>query len=169
MRNIDSYYKNVKNKLSSHFNIDPNFSISGNNFDFLASFNEKNTKFALLKEIKIYEFETNEYFLFISEKTNDLFSPINKLEQIKGCLKEIARPHENHMSSQVLLVYVTEDEIDEDLVKKAARFKYQKGFAFGFKGWADLGLVVISLKSNRVVTHKKFVKTASFLTPDRAV
>ena len=169
MEKIDSYYENIKNKLLTQFNIDSDFSINNKKIDFIASFNEKNTKFALLKEIKIYEFETNEYFLFISQKTDDSSLIFNRVNHVKENLKDIARPHEDHMSSQVLLVYVSEDEIDEDLARKAARFKYQKGFAFGFKGWADLGLVVISLKSNRVVTHKKFMKTASFLTPDDAV
>lgn len=167
---IDSVYLNkIREKLSENFDFTENYSINSFKFDLFASFNAKNTKFAFLKEIKIYGFETNEYFLFNSEETQSINSLKNEIEAIKSKLVDIARPHSEHMSSQILLVHIFKDEIPEEISKLARQTKYQKGFAFGFKGWADLGLVVLSLKSNRVVTHKKFMKTASFFTPEKTV
>ena len=53
------------------------------------------------------------------------------------------------MSSTITLVIVTENFInnkDKDVITKIiSKFKYNKGFAFGFKGWADIRLVLVSL------------------------
>jgi hypothetical protein len=35
------------------------------------------------------------------------------------------------------------------------KFKYNKGFAFGFKGWADIRLVLVSLNEGFIATNKK--------------
>ena len=166
---ISEYLNVIHKKLSSNFDFSENYSIDTLNFDFLASFNAVNTKFAVLKEIKIYGFETNEYFLLKTGQPQTKESLLNEIDIIKAHIRDIAQPHSEHMSSQILLVHIFEEEIPEEVAKIARRTKYQKGFAFGFKGWADLGLVVISLKSNRVVTHKKFIKTASFFTPEKTV
>ncbi|MDC7231818.1 MAG: hypothetical protein PQJ58_01200 [Spirochaetales bacterium] len=169
MDNFSEYPGGIRKKLAANFDFTENFEINSLKFDFSASFNSKNTKYAISKEIKVYEFETNEHFLFNLSQNISVSSIINEINTIKESIREIVRPHSDHMSSQILLVHVLEDEIPQDLERLARKTKYQKGFAFGFKGWADLGLVVISLKSNRVVTHKKFSKTAAFFKPEQAV
>jgi len=120
-----------------------------------------------VKEVKIYEFENNEHLIVKIDDCFDTETIKNEISAVASGLKEIVKPHSDHMSSQILLVHISEDGIPEELERMASRYKFQKGFAFGFKGWADLALVVVSLKENRVITHKKFMKTASFFLPEK--
>jgi hypothetical protein len=48
------------------------------------------------------------------------------------------------------------DNKDRDVITKIiSNFKYNKGFAFGFKGWADIRLVLVSLNEGFIATNKK--------------
>ncbi len=165
MDKICDYENFLIEKTSRFFDFQDNFEFNGVFFNKKAEYNEKNSKYAISKEIKIYEIETNEVFLFIFGKIESKKSLINEIEAVKAKIADLAMPNSNHMSTQVLIIHVSEDEIPSDAENYARRFSYQKGFAFGFKGWADLGLAVISLENSRAVTHKKFRKTVSFITP----
>jgi len=167
MISVQEYTGSLIEKLSENFDISRDFEISPFIFDYHAQLNIKNSKFAVVKEVKIYEFENNEHLIIKFNSIFDTKDIKNEISSIESNLKEIVKPHSEHMSSQILLVHICESEIPEDLEKLASRYKFQKGFAFGFKGWADLALVVVSLKENRVITHKKFIKTASFFLPEK--
>ncbi len=169
MSTYQDYNIFLSKKISNLFDFEENIEINGIFFNKKCSYHEKNTKYAFSKDIKIFEVETNELLLFNFEKIEYKNSLINETKAIKSALPEIVAPHSDHMSTQILIIHVINDDISPEIETYARRFSYQKGFAFGLKGWADLGLVVISLGTNRVVTHRKFMKTASFLIPEKAV
>ena len=41
------------------------------------------------------------------------------------------------------------------LSNKVEKLKYQKSFAFGLKGWADIRLILVMLDTGEVITNKK--------------
>lgn len=69
------------------------------------------------------------------------------------------------MSSIITGVIVTEkiqEENIENIKKEVEQFKYNKGFAFGFKGWADIRLILVSLNEGLIATNKKGKEVSSF-------
>lgn len=169
MMNFESYYNSLTRKLQKSFNITEHFKLEKYSYDFRADLNIRNEKFILLPEIKLYGFENNEYFLVRRENDLQLNTIKEELAYLKSRLKVIAPPAKEHMSSEVSLVLITESEVPEDTEKFVKRFFRQKSYALGFKGWADLNVIVVTLSEGRVIAHKKNKKTAAFFKPDAAV
>ncbi len=90
----------------------------------------------------------------------------SELTYYKTQLKDIVNPQEGHRSTQLLLLYVVGGDIPKDVEHTIKRFTSQKSFAFGLKGWVDLGAIVVSLQENRVVSHRRIKKTATFFLPE---
>ena len=81
------------------------------------------------------------------------------INTLTDSVESIVKPDKDHMSSTITLVIVTDnfiDNKDRDVITKIiSNFKYNKGFAFGFKGWADIRLVLVSLNEGFIATNKK--------------
>ena len=59
------------------------------------------------------------------------------------------------MSSTITGVLVLDYKPEDNIIQKIKRFKYHKGFAFGFRGWADIRLILVTMDDNYIVTNKK--------------
>ena len=55
----------------------------------------------------------------------------------------------------VILVDKPLEQIDADIRKSVEKFKYHKGFSFGFKGWVDIRVIVTSLNDGSNIANKK--------------
>ena len=156
---LNKYLDIIEEKLKGSFDIKRNYSINNTHYDMYAEYHLRNEKYVLVKKAVVYAFENNEYS-FIK-----YFEDLNKdsLKEIINTLTEsvelIVKPSREHMSSTVTLIIVTDNifnnEDKEEITKIISRFNYNKGFAFGFKGWADIRLVLVTLNEGLIATNKK--------------
>jgi len=62
---------------------------------------------------------------------------------------------ENTMSTDYTLTLVSRNPVDETAIKATlAGLKYHKSFNFGWRGWADLGLIVVDVTNQRVYANR---------------
>lgn len=169
MKQLQLYLNNLCSRLKKSFDIRENYQFKNRRYNLYAEMNIRNEKFMLLQEVKIYGFENNEYFFIRNAEMITKEELKSELEGLKSSLREISAPHKEHMSSSVSLVLVTESEIPGEVEKFVKRYFHQKGFAFGFKGWTDLTVIVVSLTEERVISNNKMKKTAAFFKPDAPV
>jgi len=167
MFSYNQYLDDLRRDLSANFNISQSPVKTTNRYDLYGEMNIQNTKFALVKEVKIYGYENNEYLFLRREDRLEEEDIVKELKELKHIAKDIARPHREHMSSHISLILVTTGTIPESVAKLARKFYSQKSFSFGFKGWADIYLTVLSLKDQTVETHRKNKITASFFLPEK--
>ena len=168
MVNYPDYFDYISKKLEKNFDINRKTSLLNRNYDLSARLNVKNEKFVLVPEIKLYGFSNNEYFYIRSWENPEIESLKEELNDLKRELPTIIERQQDHMSSALLLVLVTDKEIPANIEKLVRKYFYQKGFALGFKGWADLTPVIVSLSEERVIAHKKISKTAAYFKPEGA-
>ncbi len=167
VKNSD-YFAFIKKKLESNFDIEANIRVLGRDYDLIARMNVKNEKFILIPEVKLYGFSNNEYFYIRSWENPDTDELKAELDDLKGSLPSLIERQKDHMSSALHLILVTDRPVSGDAEKLVRKYFYQKGFAFGFKGWADLTPVIVSLSEERVIAHKKISKTAAYFKPEGA-
>lgn len=152
------YLDIIEEKLKSSFDIKRNYSINNFQYDIYAEYHLRNEKYILLKRAVVYAFENNEYCLIkhCENYSKDLIKEI--IYTLKESVELIVKPGSEHMSSTITLVLVTDNILNEDLdeiIKTITHFNYNKGFAFGFKGWADIRLVLVNLNEGLIATNKK--------------
>lgn len=156
------YLDNLEKKLTRSFDIKRDWNINGVRYDMFAEYHLRNEKYVLVKTAVIYAFENNEYFLV--KRFEQLDRHICK-EFTDGLVKSVdalIKPDGNHMSSTLTGVIVVDDLPDsEEILKIIKLFKYNKQFSFGFKGWADIRLLLVSLKGGVIATNGKAKQISS--------
>jgi len=61
---------------------------------------------------------------------------------------------------------ITVDEpVDEELKNYIKKFKYQKSFLFGFRGWVVVRVVLVDLHNHEVTGSKEAKKDQEFYLP----
>lgn len=150
------YLDNIENKLKSSFDIARNYELNNYTYDLYARYYLRNEKYMLVKKAKVYAFENNEYCLIkyfkeLDEKSLDLF-----IKSLIEAIDIIVTPSSEHMSSVITGVILTYNILEkEKAIKIIEKFRYHKGFAFGFKGWADIRLILVSLNEGLIAYNKK--------------
>lgn len=152
------YLDLMENKLKGSFNIKRNYSVNNCMYDMFAEYHIRNEKYVLLKKAVVYSFENNEYCLFKYCENLNRNTVQEIISNLINSVELIIQPGKDHMSSIITLIFVTDSILNEDLneiTKTISSFSYNKGFAFGFKGWADIRAVLVSLKEGLITTNKK--------------
>lgn len=156
---------NLRDKLSRCFDLDNNYKLGNEVFDFLGSYNQKTSKYVIQKKNEIYAFEINQYLLY--KKIDKL--DVKTLDDLKTLLNNhctnIVDINKDHMSSEIIFIIETELDASKELQNAIKKFKFYKSFKFGFEGWINGGIVVINPQGTEGISNKVAKKLLkSFLT-----
>ncbi|SHJ83056.1 hypothetical protein [Paramaledivibacter caminithermalis] len=149
------FEQSLRKKLEAYYNLEDNFSIAGKRFNFLARYNQRNSKYILKKDMELYAFEYNEYIFF--KKLENTFTQEN-FNEVKSLISEhydqVIDLNENHMASSIIFLFETELPDNQKLIKSIEKFKFYKSFKFGLKGWLNGGILLIDPKANMGLSNK---------------
>ncbi|TCO71805.1 hypothetical protein [Marinisporobacter balticus] len=154
MKHIE-YLENIERKLNRHFDIKKDFFCKDIKIDLFAKYFLRNERYIGSKKASIYAFENNEYCLIKYFNHLDQEKLQNFMEHIKAAVTDLVTPNEEHMSSIVTGVVVIDADCDEEMARIVEKFRFHKSFAFGFKGWVDIRLLLVSLDNHEITTNKK--------------
>lgn len=149
------YLEVIEKKLQNNFDIERNYKVGNYEFDLFAEYHLRMERYILLKKTVLDAIENNEYCLikhFDNFTQQYLQTYINILINF---IDEIVNPDESHMSSMITGVIVLDEQPNIEIIDTIKKFKYQKGFAFGFKGWVDIRLILVTMNDEYIVTSKK--------------
>lgn len=156
------YIDSLAEKLSAYFDIKKDWKMEGLSCDLYARSYIKNEKYFLSKKAKVYSYENHEhclvkYFPWLGMKELDEF-----LDDLKHAANKLVVPHEEHMSSIITGIIVASQRPNADAIERVKGYKYHKSFAFGFRGWADVRLILVHPQSGEVTTNKRGKEVAKF-------
>jgi len=149
---MDNYIEILKNKLTRYYDFEENIYKGDIKFDLIATFNQRNARYLLLKELEYYSFETNEYILYKKIDNEINFTEFEDL--LKNNIKDIITVNKNHMSSIVTILLETSLSLNEEEIKKINKFKFHKRFRFGLEGWVNVRFIVINSSLNKGYSNK---------------
>lgn len=163
--NKEIYYEKMLEKLKYNFDINRNERIGQWKFDIAAKSHIRNEKYIGFKSAVIYAFENDEYlygkhYQKISKEDVERF-----IELLKSTIEKKVEPHDEHMSTTFTALITVDEPVDEDLKNYIKKFKYQKSYLFGLKGWVVVRVVLVDLSNNEVVGSKEVKKDKEFYLP----
>ncbi|MCH4889100.1 hypothetical protein EZV73_16005 [Acidaminobacter sp. JC074] len=148
------YREYLKGSLEAYFDIEENYELGREKFDLFATFNQRNAKYMLLKNVEVYAFTSNEYIFHKKidrEITSDDLTWIKDF--IRDNLDQIVNKDDEHMSS--VLTFILEGPMpDEKTKKRIEKFKYYKSFSLGLKGWVNTKIMLIDPVQKDGITNK---------------
>lgn len=158
------YIDKLADKLSAYFDIEKDWECKGLNCDLYARSFIQNEKYFLTRKARVYKFENYEHCLVKYYPRLDMQQLDTFTGDLKNAANELVVPHEEHMSSIVTGVLVVGQRPDMDVKDAVRRFKYHRGFAFGFKGWMDIRLLLVHPQSGEITANRKGKEVAKFYT-----
>lgn len=162
---FEIYKAKIKERLSRYFDLKEDYVYKDQEFDLFAVSNMRNEKYMASKKLTIYAFENDEYCFMKHTKDLDREKLEGIINNLKNSVQDFINPHHEHMSSTITGVLVVDENIEPEVIKEIKKFHYQKSFAFGLKGWADVRLLLIDLKDGLVIPSKKAKKSVKFYLP----
>ena len=157
MKDMDfnDYLHTIEKRLEKSFDLERNYTINNYVFDIFAKYNARTERYILTKTTVIDAVENNEYcFIKFFDSLNQDHLKIY-IDSLIGTIDILVNPTKEHMSSTITGVIVVDKKPNINIIDDIKRFKYNKGFAFGFKGWVDIRLILVAMKDQYIVTNKK--------------
>lgn len=151
----EAYLNLLETRLERYFDIEKNIMCRNTKLDLFARSFIRNERYIASKKLTIYAYENNEYCFIKSIETMSKESFTQFTDFLKDAVTDYVTPHEEHMSSVITGIVIMEKEPGEEMRKQFQNFKYHKSFAFGFKGWVDIRLILVVLDKGEVITNKK--------------
>ena len=153
----------LKRILAAHeafFDVHRDYEFAGKSFPGFAEFHSFGEQYVLVKRAKLWEANSHEYLFFVFAETFDepQLDAWVQFMKTRGLEKVTAEP--NHMSSGLSLVVIA-DECAEDAKRTIRKVRFRKNFALGFRGWADLRVVVADLSTRYVYANAAGKQVAS--------
>ncbi|MFC0558205.1 hypothetical protein [Halalkalibacter alkalisediminis] len=149
------FVNEMANQYTLQFNVYRDEAIGSIPLDFYAEFQRRDEKYLMSKSIKVWGVEVQQY-AFVTQ-----LDEVNK-ESIQHFASEIDRhipsfvpKKQDHMATYFVGVIVTNESINHEIMKQIKRSRKIQFLKYGWHGWADRYIAVVSLKDNRVYVHKK--------------
>ncbi len=156
------YIDNLAEKLSAYFDVERDWSMGKIDCEIYARSFIKNEKYFLTKKAKVYSYENYEHCLVKYFDRLEMGVLDSFLKGLEYAREELVIPDEEHMSSIITGVIVVANRPEPELIKAIEGYKYHKSFAFGFKGWVDIRLILVHPQSGEITTNKKGKEAAKF-------
>lgn len=151
----ESYLENLEMKLSKYFDIEKPYSYLNTEYQLFAKSFIRSERYIASKKLTIYAIENNEFtfvktFTKLEEKGFEQFT-----ENLLRATEDYVDPHSEHMSTVITGIIVVEKGIEEGLRRMIEKFKFMRSFAFGFKGWVYIRLLVVDLDKGEVICNRR--------------
>jgi hypothetical protein len=161
----EKYYEIMLNKLKYNFDINRNERIGKWKFDIAARSHIRNEKYIGFKSAVIYAFENDEYVYGKHYHKLSKDDVVGFIELLKSTIGNTVEPHEEHMSTTFTALITVDEAVDEDIKNYIKKFKYQKSFLFGLRGWVVVRVVLVELSKQEVTSSKESKKDQEFYLP----
>ncbi|QQY78973.1 hypothetical protein EDD65_104136 [Keratinibaculum paraultunense] len=152
---FDAYLNIIKKRFEKNFDLIDNYNIDDYKFDLFAKYNFRLEKYVLTKKMVVYALENNEYCLIKTFDALDKYDFNRYINTLVKAIDILVNPTQEHMSSIITGVIVVKNKPSNYVINTVKKFKYHKGFLFGFRGWVDIRLILVAIDDEYIVTNKK--------------
>lgn len=147
------YVEKIKERLTAYFDFETVPTLLKDKASVFAHFVQTDEKYFLSRRMNLYTVNAHQYVAMgtfetvTSEDLQSVFSSMQALIEQTGGV-------ENTMSTDYTFALVSERPIDSASVQAVLdAMSYHKSFAFGWRGWADLALIVVDVTNQQVLTN----------------
>lgn len=152
---LSEYLNNIEMKLQSSFDIERDFIVDNYKYDMFAEHHLKTEKYILTRKTVIDVMESNE-LCFLKYFTNiDEHKLQEYIDLLVESIDSMIDLENGHMSSIITGVVILDNKPDSNIIEIIKKFKCHKGFAFGFKGWVDIRLILVAMNQRYIAVNKK--------------
>ncbi|MBT9166468.1 MAG: hypothetical protein DDT25_01153 [Chloroflexi bacterium] len=153
---LEEYLKMLRARYEAYFDTSPDYSILGRTVDLYARCHVRNEKFFLSRKATLGAWETSEYCLVEGHPVGLGAAKVRDFAAfLVRAADELVKPHEEHMSSIVSGILVSERGFEPEAIRIGTGFKHERSFWFGLRGWCSVCLLLVDLSTGQVYASPK--------------
>ena len=158
MNTVD-YLDRLLAKYSGTFDIYQPYVIHGKEYPAYGYFFSHVEKYVLIREANMWSSDSYEHIIFIETKelTEELLTEAYTLvkDYMEPTLVRKGEdfPAPNHMYSYLTIAVLSEQPVSKSLQKKVKKFKFEKGYKFGMRGFSQAHIVCASMEDECVYSN----------------
>ena len=167
MRTAD-YIDQLLRKYSGTFDIYQPYVIHGKEYPAYGYFFSHVEKYVLVREANMWSSDSYEHILFIEADTVDqtlideAYSIVTDYMEPILVRKGEELPAEGHMYSYLTISLIAKKPLSKEMQKAVRHFKYEKGYKFNVRGFAQAHIICATMEDEKVYTNyvgRKSAKT----------
>lgn len=141
------------------FDIYMPYQIHGQEYPAYGYFFSSEERYVLVREANMWTANRHEHILFmkvdkIEEETikeaADVIETYLEPELVRAGKKY---PDKDHMYSYLTVAILSDKAIEQEIVKKIRRYKFERGYLFNFRGFSQGNLICASMEDEKIVTN----------------
>jgi hypothetical protein len=158
--NTAEYLDHLLLKYSGTFDIYEPYIIGGKEYPAYGYYFSHVEKYVLVKKANMWSTHSYEHVLFIETKSVDDGLLEEASELIKNYFEPVLvrkgeeLPEENHMSSHINIVIISENALTEEHAKLIKRFRFEKGYNFNMRGFSRGNILCVSLEDEKYISNR---------------
>lgn len=162
------YLERLLQKYSGTFDIYQPYVIHGKEYPAYGYFYSHVEKYVLVREANMWSSDSYEHILFIITDKVDQALIDEAYSVVKDYMEPILvrkgedLPAEGHMYSYLTISLISEHALSKDMQKAVKHFKYEKGYKFNIRGFAQAHIVCATMEDEKVYTNYVGRKSAKF-------
>lgn len=159
---LTSFAHKLANKYTVFFDVYRDEKLGKFSLPFFAIYRRRDERYMISKKIKVYGVE-NQHIVFASicEELTTAF--VREFQQtIEQNISRYIPGDDEHMSTIVLGIVITNQDVDDKTLKEVKRYRKLKFLKFGLHGWVEMYVVLVNLQNRTIHIHtkgKKFIQS----------
>lgn len=151
-------------------NIQRGYTADGRNYPAYARYEASAEKYVLTRKANLWKVSESEHVLFMTVPASaDLDAFFNEgCRLISGFMEpafsrgHAKYPPKDHMRTFLSVVLISEHPLEEDLIRKIRRYRYDKSYLFSLRGYSQGRMIAVDLPNNKVYTSPAAKDVAGF-------
>ena len=145
-------------KLTSSHDIERNYSANGMVWDAYARYAAASGKYVLTKKAALWSAQEFEHMLITHARTVGPEIIASYQNTISSCMEPQmvhpgkTLPGKDHMRSFLTIVAVCSQPVSGEVVRMIKKYRFDRGYRFSLRGFAQGRIVLIDLASRRIFT-----------------
>lgn len=170
--NAHNFTNELASKYTALFNVYRDEKLADLSLPFIAIYHRRDEHYMVAKRFKVYGVE-NQQIVFTKSYDEISIEKVQKFQQaIEENITNYIPENQDHMSTTVLGIIVTDKRVDEKVIKEVKRYRKIKFLKFGLHGWIEMFMVLIDLSQQSIHVHSKgksFVKSIQKILEEEKV
>lgn len=170
---LHTFIYELANIYKPFFNVETNTALGSTSLTFKAEYNRRDEKYMISKKMTVWGVE-NQQVIFVTTPEERVTSQY--LHTLKTNIQQHFRTfiprNEEHMSTVFLSVIVTNNDVNNDILKEVRKYRKIKFMNYGLHGWAEFYIALVHLQEAQLMIHPKgrqFVKPIEKLLKEEKI
>lgn len=153
------YLDQLLQKYSGTFDIYQPYVIHGKEYPAYGYFFSHTEKYVLVREANMWSADSYEHVLFIRAQEVDQALIREAYALVRDYMEPVlvrkgeALPAQGHMYSYLTISLIAEKPLSKQMKKAVRRFRFEKGYRFNVRGFAQAHIVCATMEDEKVYTN----------------